>query len=135
MKYLKLFENFNTDTNVKLEIKKELESQYNKGKDVYNALFKDGGKDAINVRIKQMDNQQEALKDLDLNKISQGSIKLSDKTSDRYNVGRVMIKLDNEAFSSAFYRTMDGKDTNFDSWYSKNNIEGVLDIISDFYNG
>jgi hypothetical protein len=135
MKYLKLFENFNTDTNVKLEIKNELESQYNKGKDVYNALFKDGGKDAINVRIKQMDNQQEALKDLDLNKISQGSIKLSDKTSDRYNVGRVMIKLDNEAFSSAFYRTMDGKDTNFDSWYSKNNIEGVLDVISDFYNG
>jgi hypothetical protein len=134
MKYLKLFENFNTDTNVKLEIKNELESQYNKGKDVYNALFKDGGKDAINVRIKQMDNQQEALKDLDLNKISQGSIKLSDKTSDRYNVGRVMIKLDNEAFSSAFYRTMDGKDTNFDSWYSKNNIEGVLDVISDFYN-
>jgi hypothetical protein len=135
MKYLKLFENFNTDTNVKLEIKNELESQYNKGKDVYNALFKDGGKDAINVRIKQMDNQQEALKDLDLNKISQGSIKLSDKTSDRYNVGRVMIKLDNEAFSSAFYSTMNGKDTNFDSWYSKNNIEGVLDVISDFYNG
>jgi hypothetical protein len=135
MKYLKFFENFNTGdkTSNTQKIKKELEVKYNSGKEVYNTLMKEGGKDAINRRIEQMNNQQESSKDLDLDRVSKGLEKITDKTSDRYSCGRVLTKLDYEAFSSAFYNSMNGENMDFESWFSKNNIEGVLKAISEFY--
>ena len=106
-----------------------LKKIYQQGSDMYNALLKDGGRKAIEGRIKQMDIYFNENRNLSLDAIAKGSREPSESQSSPYYTGAVLVYLGKTAFRSGFYSAMNKKPLNFNSFYDEVKADVILDKV------